>query len=72
MALANYSTLSSAQKRVFEQIAKGKSTKEIANILFLADGTVSLHRSNIRGKLGIPADLSLKEIAIYIMNTKMN
>jgi FixJ family two-component response regulator len=63
-----YITLSPAQKRVFEQIAKGKSTKEIADILFIADGTVSLHRSNIREKLSIPASLSLKEIANFIIN----
>ncbi len=45
--------LSDRESQVLRQLANGKSNKEIAGVLNLAEGTVKNHLSNIFGKLGV-------------------
>lgn len=45
--------LTSAELRVLERIAKGKSNKEIAEWLGLSENTIKTHLKNIFGKLGV-------------------
>jgi DNA-binding NarL/FixJ family response regulator len=45
--------LSSRELDVLRQLAEGKSNKEIAAALDLAEGTVKNHLSNVFGKLGV-------------------
>jgi DNA-binding NarL/FixJ family response regulator len=45
--------LSERERQVLQQLAAGKSNKEIAAALKLAEGTVKNHLSNIFGKLGV-------------------
>jgi DNA-binding NarL/FixJ family response regulator len=47
--------LSETERKVVEYIAKQKTSKEIAELLFISDKTVRNHRYNITKKLGIPA-----------------
>ena len=47
-------------------IAEGRSTKEIAEILFLSPSTVKTHRSNIMEKLEIDNISQLIQFAIHI------
>jgi two-component system response regulator NreC len=48
-----YSKLSNREREVFQMIAEGRSTKEIAEILFVSVSTVKSHRANIMDKLEI-------------------
>jgi len=45
--------LSDRECQVLQKLAEGKSNKEIAGVLNLAEGTVKNHLSNIFGKLGV-------------------
>lgn len=62
--------LSFAERRVFELIIQQKTTKEIAELLFLAEKTIEGHRSNIILKLGIESEKNalLKYAAQFIEN----
>ena len=48
-----YKTLSAAEKKIISLIAKRKSSKEIAEQLFITEKTIENHRSNMIKKLGI-------------------
>jgi DNA-binding NarL/FixJ family response regulator len=60
--------LSAREREVLSLIAKGASNREIADALFLAEGTVKNHVTNILGKLGVrdrtQAALKAKEIGL--------
>jgi DNA-binding CsgD family transcriptional regulator len=45
--------LSPAELEVSSLVRQGKNTKEIAEIMNLAESTIDFHRDNIRKKLGI-------------------
>ena len=45
--------LSGRELEILAQIAAGQSNREIANDLYLAEGTVKNHVTNILGKLGV-------------------
>lgn len=47
-------SLSPAERKIVELIAQEKSSKEIAELLFIAEKTVENHRSNVVKKLGLP------------------
>ncbi|HLV39347.1 response regulator transcription factor [Xanthomarina sp.] len=48
--------LTFSEKKVFELVAQQKSTKEIANMLFLSEKTIEAQRAAIIRKLGIESD----------------
>ena len=48
-----YNTLSNREREVFQMIAEGMSTKEIADTLCISPSTVKTHRVNIMDKLQI-------------------
>lgn len=50
------STLSFAEKKILEQVAQQKTSKQIAHLLFLSEKTVEGHRSKIIEKLGLPKE----------------
>jgi DNA-binding NarL/FixJ family response regulator len=50
------STLSFAEKKILEQISQQKTSKQIADLLFLSEKTVEGHRSKIIEKLGLPKE----------------
>lgn len=52
------------EKEVLELIAKGKTTKEIANELFISEKTVETHRSNLLSKFDVKNVVSLLKAAI--------
>lgn len=47
------SQLSFSERKVFELIVQQKTTKEIANLLFLSEKTIEAHRAAIIRKLGL-------------------
>jgi PAS domain S-box-containing protein len=50
---AKFQKFTPAELQVANLVRLGKSTKEIAQLMHLAPGTVSIHRKNIRKKLGL-------------------
>lgn len=58
------SELSSREKEILQLITEGKSSKEIADILFLSSKTVDAHRKNIMDKLNLRTLPELTKYAI--------
>jgi DNA-binding NarL/FixJ family response regulator len=52
------------EKEVLDLIAKGKTTKEIANLLSISEKTVETHRSNLLSKFDVKNVVSLLKAAI--------
>jgi two-component system response regulator NreC len=67
-----YNRLSNREREVFQMIAEGRSTKEIANILYLSPSTVKTHRSNIMEKLEMDNISQLIQFAIHIGIVELN
>jgi RNA polymerase sigma factor (sigma-70 family) len=61
-----YSQLSNREREVFQMIAEGRSTKEIADILCVSQSTVKTHRANIMEKLQIENLTQLIQLAISL------
>lgn len=59
-----YAKLSNREREVFQMIAEGRSTKEIADILCVSVSTVKTHRANIMEKLEIENISQLIHFAI--------
>jgi DNA-binding NarL/FixJ family response regulator len=57
-------TLTAREREVLQLIAEGKSTKDIAHILYISVKTVEYHRENIKRKLGETTIAGLTRIAI--------
>lgn len=56
--------LSQRERDILQQVALGKTNKEIANTLFISTHTVITHRKNITRKLGIKTVAGLTVYAI--------
>ena len=60
---AGYNTLTPREQQVMRLIAEGRSTKQIAERLFISPKTVENHRSNIMGKLELHSTMELVRYA---------
>ena len=61
-----YNTLSNREREVFQMIAEGRTTKEIADILCLSPSTVKSHRAKIIEKLEMDNISQLIQFAIRL------
>ncbi len=61
-----YNDLSNREREVFQLLAEGHSTKEIADLLCVSVSTVKTHRINIMEKLGIRTNAQLIRFAIHL------
>ncbi|RVU00876.1 LuxR family transcriptional regulator [Mucilaginibacter limnophilus] len=59
-----FSSLSKREKQVLSLVAKGKTSIEIAESLFISSETVQTHRRNIKQKLGINTAFAFTEYAL--------
>ena len=64
--------LSDREKEVLQLIAEGKSTKEIADALFLSIKTIESHRKNIMTKLNIYTVPELTKYAVRMGLSSLN
>lgn len=60
--------LTPAERKIMKLIAENKTSKEIANELFISYRTVENHRTNISGKLNLHGSHSLVKFAIENKN----
>jgi two-component system, NarL family, response regulator NreC len=65
-----FSALSQREREVLQLLAEGKTTKQIANKLFISPKTVEVHRLNIMNKLDIDNVAQLTKYAIQEGLTK--
>ncbi len=61
-----YDLLSEREQQVFRLVVQGRSTKAIADLLFVSAKTVEKHRSSIMAKLGVHSSMELLKYAIKI------
>jgi len=61
--LKNFLSLGGREKEVLKLVALGKSSKEIADELFVSQETVNTHRKNIKRKLNISSNYDFVEYA---------
>lgn len=61
-----YNALSNREREVFQMIAEGRSTKEIAEILCVSPSTIKTHRFKIMEKLGLENLTRLIHFAIEL------
>jgi two-component system, NarL family, response regulator NreC len=59
-----FSTLTSREREVLQLIAEGRTTKQIADTLFVSEKTISTHRQHIMEKLGMDSVPDLVKYAI--------
>ena len=62
--LSPLDSLSSRERQIFQLVAEGKSSKEIANSLHLAESTISTYRNRLMKKLGLKDLTSLIKFAM--------
>ena len=61
-----FEQLSNREREVFQLIAEGNSTKQMADILHISQSTVKTHRTNILEKLGIDNIVQIIGYAIHM------
>jgi two-component system, NarL family, response regulator NreC len=61
-----YNRLSNREREVFQMIAEGTSTREIAEVLFVSPSTIKTHRANIMEKLEMHNISQLIQFAIHL------
>ena len=57
-------SLSEREREIIIKVAEGRSSKEIAELLFLSVRTVEYHRSRIMNKLGVKNAAEMVRFAI--------
>ena len=57
-------SLTPREREIIKLIAEGKSSKEIADILFISYRTAERHRANIMGKFGLKKTADLVKFAL--------
>jgi DNA-binding CsgD family transcriptional regulator len=62
--------LTKREREVLALLSDGSSDRAIANALFISEKTVSVHISNIKGKLGVPTRLEAATIALRTSRTR--
>lgn len=69
----NNSTLSNAERGVYEELIKGKSNQDIADSLYVSEKTVKFHCTNIFKKLGVSSrqELMAKHFGVNLEETKI-
>lgn len=67
-AVSELETLTVSERKILEKVAQYKSTKEIADELYISEKTVSNHRMNITKKLNLSGKNSLLRFAIENIN----
>lgn len=58
--------LTNREREVFQLIAEGHSTRNIAEMLFVSVSTIKTHRSKIMEKLGAKSAVQLAHVAIHL------
>jgi len=61
---SEYSKLSEREKEIFMLFARGKSTREISDQLFISVKTVNTHKQNILSKLKLTSNTELVKFAL--------
>jgi two-component system response regulator NreC len=61
-----YKQLSNREREVFQLIAEGHSTRQIADTLYVSISTIKSHRAKIMEKLGIETPVKLVHFAIQL------
>ena len=61
-----YKQLSNREREVFQLIAEGHSTRQIADTLCVSISTIKTHRANIMEKLNIDSAVKLVHFAIQL------
>ena len=61
-----YKKLSNREREVFQLIAEGHTTRQIADMLYVSISTVKSHRANIMEKLNIDSPVKLVHFAIQL------
>jgi DNA-binding NarL/FixJ family response regulator len=61
-----YKTLSNREREVFQLIAEGHSTRQVAETLCVSISTVKSHRAKIMEKLGVDTPVKLVHLAIQL------
>ncbi len=67
-----FSILTKREREVLQLLAEGRSTKEIASLLFLSVKTIETHRQNIMEKLDLHSVAELTKYAIREGLTSLN
>jgi DNA-binding NarL/FixJ family response regulator len=58
-----YSSLSRREQEILRLLAEGRSSREVAEVLFISRKTVENHRTNIMAKLGLHSTMELLRYA---------
>lgn len=61
-----FKSLTSAEQKIILEIAMGKSTKQIADYLFVSNKTIGSHKENIKQKLNLKNSYALDIFAFKI------
>lgn len=67
-----FDRLTIREREVLKLIAEGKSSKDVAGLLFISPRTAEHHRANIRKKLGIQSTADLTKYALKKGYTSIN
>ena len=61
-----FKQLTNREREVFQLIAEGRSTRDIAEMLFVSVSTIKTHRAKIMEKLGANSAVQLAHVAIHL------